>query len=299
MGAVVLLSAAAPEDVAKAKQVFSAGQKLYKLKQYAEAIEKFEEAYRLKPHAVITFNLARCYEALGDVPKALRSYRAYLAAQPDATDKELVAQTISRLEDRSKSATVVLVNTAPSGAAVTIDGRNHGLSPATIELPAGSHTVTVAKAGFESIERAFVMADKSVELSFPLKALATLVPTAQPIRPAAVAPLTAAAVAPLRGKAWVPAVAGGALLVGGGIFYGLAKGAEGQLRRGDPSVDPDALVVRGQLQQTIGFAMGGVGLAALAVGTTMFLWPAKSGGPRLTVLAGPGAGAAVLSGELP
>ena len=78
-------------DVKKAKDLFQWGQKLYKQARYAEAIAKFEEAYSVRPHPVIYFNIGKCYEQLGETAKALRAYRDYLRLAPDAKDKETVS----------------------------------------------------------------------------------------------------------------------------------------------------------------------------------------------------------------
>jgi tetratricopeptide (TPR) repeat protein len=313
-----MLTAAPPpaDDAARAKQAFVWAQKLYKQARYTEAIEKFEEAYRLKPHPFVLFNIGRCYEQLNEIPKALRSYREYLKAMPEAKDRELVSDAIVNLERRLKDQGVqqLLVYTDPPGAAVSVDGHSYGSSPSAVELHPGNHTVAIAKDGFETVERSFVVpADKSIELSFGLKvALAKPVELQAPVArsvepPPAVPPPALSALTPNdgpRNKAWIPAVGGGALLIGAGVFYGMAKGAEGRLRSGDPTIlnatDRIAVANAGQTQQTIGFALGAVGVAALVAAGTMFFWPSpKIEGTTLTVSAAPNQAAAVISGALP
>jgi PEGA domain len=163
---------ASADDTAKARAAFQWAQKLYKEARYASAIEKFEEAYRLKPHPSILFNIGRCYEQLNEIPRALRSYRDYLKAMPDAKDKEQVTNAILNLERRLKDEGVqqLIVYTDPAGAMVTIDDRNFGSSPAAVELRPGNHLVKISMEGFQPVQRNFVMsAEKSVELSFALK----------------------------------------------------------------------------------------------------------------------------------
>lgn len=93
-------AAAAPVDQATkdAKRAFETAQKAYKQKKYADAISSFENAYRLKPHPVIRFNIARCYEQLNDAPNALKFYRTFLFEQPDSADREEVLKAIPVLE---------------------------------------------------------------------------------------------------------------------------------------------------------------------------------------------------------
>ena len=327
---LLTLTTAAPAvdlDTARAKQAFQWAERLYKQARYAEAIDKFEESYRLKPHPAMLFNIGRCYEQLSDIPRALKTYHEYLKALPNAKDKELVTDAIVNLERRLKEQGVqqVMVYSDPPGASVAIDGKACGGAPAAMELHPGNHTVVIAKEGYDTVERAFVMpADRSSELSFSLKVAAPIAanppsPAVEPARPPPPPPpppplvvvetrkpevvATAAPVPGLRSKAWIPAVGGAALLATGGVFYGLAKGAEGRLRSGDPALanpaDRATLASSGRTQQTVAFVAGGVGVAALAAAATMFFWPSSAGQSGVGVVVTPSMGAVVFSGELP
>jgi hypothetical protein len=326
------LFAAAPAtsegDAAKAKEAFQSAQKLYKQARYPEAIEKFEEAYRIKPHPSIFFNIGRCFEQLNEIPKALRNYREYLKQMPDAKDKELVTDAIVNLERRLKDQGVqqLLVYSDPPGASVTIDGKKYGDTPASVELKPGNHAMVVTKDGFEKIERAFVMpGDKSLELSLGLKAgsgkpgdaTATTKPAEggdlkkpadAPLadnKPAeTVTPTPAASVSSghaFRGKSWIPAAGGLALLIGGGVCYGLAISTAGQIRNGGSELaNPTTragLKSSGSLDQTLGFVLGGVGIAAVAAAGVLFFLPTR--GTSASLIVTPNGGAAVVSGELP
>ncbi len=148
-------------DVAttKAKDAFLTGQRFYKEARYADAIAKFEEAYALKPSPVLFYNIGRCHEQLGDVPKALRSYRDYLRMAPDAKDKDTVNDAIANLERRLKEKGLqqLLVFADPPSATIEVDGKVLGNSPASVELSAGNHRLVVKAEGFEPADRSFVM----------------------------------------------------------------------------------------------------------------------------------------------
>jgi len=136
---------------------------------------------------VITYNIARCYEQLGDSPKALRNYRNYLRAVADAADKDAVNQAIAYLETRlaTKGVQQVLVYAEPSNATISIDGKVLGNSPASLELVPGNHQVNVSAAGFEPVQRSVVLtAQRSMELSISLRSLATGVADAPRATPA-------------------------------------------------------------------------------------------------------------------
>jgi len=158
--ALVSLGAApAPDDATRAKEIFKVAQKLYKEARYADAIAKFEEAYQFKPSPVIVYNIGKCHEQLGDVPKAMRAYRDYLRLSPDAKDKDTINDAIANLERRLKEKGLqqLLVFADPPTSLIEVDGKVLGNSPASVELTAGNHKLTVKADGYETTERAFVM----------------------------------------------------------------------------------------------------------------------------------------------
>ena len=150
---------AADEATAKARELFSAAQKLYKAGRFAEAIVRFEEARAAKPHPIIYFNIARCHEQLGETGKALRAYRDYLRLSPGATDRDTVKESMALLERRLKETGVqqVLIFAEPESARVSVDGKELGPTPASAELVAGAHKLVVTAEGFEPLERSFTL----------------------------------------------------------------------------------------------------------------------------------------------
>jgi hypothetical protein len=104
---------------------------------------------------------------------------------------------------------------------------------------------------------------------------------------------------------WLPAAGGGALLVGGGVLYGLARGLHADLARGEPLlVSPaelSALQARGQAFQVSGLALGAAGVAGLVLSGVLALQQsAAPATPSVALGAGPGgAGMVVVQGVLP
>lgn len=158
-------------DLQKAKEFFGAGQKLYKTGEYTKALNKFEEAYAVRPHPAISYNIGKCYEQLGENGKAMRAFRDYLRMQPEAKDKESVLDAIANLERRLKERGVqqMLVFADPPAAKIEIDGKDLGVQPASTELTAGQHKIVVRAAGFESVERRFTMSiSRAAEMTINL-----------------------------------------------------------------------------------------------------------------------------------
>lgn len=150
---------AGDDATARAKEAFSAGQQLYKAGRYAEAVARFEAAYAAKPHPSIFFNIAKCWEQLGEVAKALRAFKDYLHADPDAKDRQSVEDAIANLERklRAKGLQQIVIFAEPKEAIITVNGKLLGTSPASTELPAGTHSLAVRADGYTAVERTFTM----------------------------------------------------------------------------------------------------------------------------------------------
>ncbi len=195
---LALLPAAAagaprPDPIAEAKAHFKKGTELYKQARYREAITEFETAYKLKPHGVMHFNIAQCYERLGEIASALRSYHDYLREVPDADDRSSVMEAMSNLESRLSATGVqqLLVYSEPSEAEVWIDGQSRGRTPLGIVLPHGTHQVSLVKAGYRSVTREAVLTTgRSLERSLALQNGPSSAPVTVPLPPppAAAAP---------------------------------------------------------------------------------------------------------------
>src|ERR1700679_1763189 len=139
MAVMVSFLAAAPavraDDSGDAKQHFRKGAELYKQARYTEAITEFEAAYRSRPAGVLRFNVAQCYEKLGDIPNAIRGYRDYLHEMPDADHRSTVESASGSLESRLQQRVhqALLVYTTPPAAAVGVNGNAMGTSPISLE----------------------------------------------------------------------------------------------------------------------------------------------------------------------
>lgn len=290
----------APGDAtAQAKAHFGRGVDLYRQARYREAIAEFQEAYRLRPHGVIYFNLAQCYERLGDIPAALQAYHDYLRAVPDAEDRRTVVAAMANLEARLGASGVqqLLVYSDPSGAEVLVDGQSRGRTPLALVLPHGSHAVSLVKPGYRTTTRQAVLSSQvSVEMDVTLQRLeAGAVPLppppvvaapggsqAVPPSPAAskAAPHSATAPAPHPARTgprprlwtWVAAGAAAAAL-GAGVYYGVqARNAERDLMNGSPDrPTADRLTSQAKSRARTANVLYGVGgVAAAGAGALFF-----------------------------
>jgi tetratricopeptide (TPR) repeat protein len=98
---------------------------LFKARDYRHAAEKFLAAYALDPDPNLLFNLARCYESMGDADAAIEKYEAFLA-KPDADPKgrQRASEAIRALR-QTKAGAPPSAKAAPAAptttAAVTAD----------------------------------------------------------------------------------------------------------------------------------------------------------------------------------
>ena len=94
----------APTD--RAKALFAEGNQHFNLNEYAQALELYKRAYRIKPLPAFLFNMAQCHRKLGHFQDAINSYQAYLSGVPDAPNKDmvdsLIAESKTGLADQQK-----------------------------------------------------------------------------------------------------------------------------------------------------------------------------------------------------
>ena len=96
------------EDSAKARQLYGEGKAEYDLGHTAQALAKFEAAYRAKPVPGLLFNIAQCHRLLGDLKSAAMTYRAFLRNESAGTAQaqkaaELLKQVEEAMERQSSA----------------------------------------------------------------------------------------------------------------------------------------------------------------------------------------------------
>ena len=100
--ALVLYAGTAFADARlEARRHFRNGMSLIAQGQYDPGIEELLEAYAIKPHANVLYNIAHAYQDAGRVPEAVDYYRRYLAANPP--DAEPVQTQLAKLEASLKN----------------------------------------------------------------------------------------------------------------------------------------------------------------------------------------------------
>lgn len=87
MSALFALPAAAQDNVERARPHFEAAQGYYTDGEYASALREFRRAYELTEHHEILYNIARCYERLGELASAVEALDQYLANEAEVAER--------------------------------------------------------------------------------------------------------------------------------------------------------------------------------------------------------------------
>ncbi|HEY0190991.1 MAG TPA: hypothetical protein VGC42_07685 [Kofleriaceae bacterium] len=87
-----------------ARAHYQTAAKLYQGGDYRAAIREFSAAQQLVPADLNNYNLALCYDKLGDGEPAIQYYRAFLDKQPGTDKRAEIEASIARLDAALKSA---------------------------------------------------------------------------------------------------------------------------------------------------------------------------------------------------
>ena len=143
-------AAAETSDAAAATALFQRAREAAKSGDYATAVKKLEESYRLDPAVGTLLNLADAHEHLGHLTTAARLFKRAVDALPVSDDRRPVVQKrITALEKRLPRLSVTLAAGAPPGAAVARDGAALEAGALGVEAPVdpGEHVIVVTAPG--------------------------------------------------------------------------------------------------------------------------------------------------------
>jgi tetratricopeptide (TPR) repeat protein len=268
----------------EARASFDAGLAAYQEGRYRDAVERFKEADALAPSPLLSFNIAKVYERMGDNRSALGSYRAYLRRLPNADNQQAVRERIVALEQTLKASGVqqLTVSSTPAGATVAIDNVTRGVTPWTGELIPGPHTLALHLAGYrESVSEIELPAEHAIDVETPLVAGPEPVTPPPPddealtggvsSRAAPVLPLAEASGLAPRWWTWAMFGGGAAAFIGAGAFELSRSSLEDDAREAPIQVDYEQKFNAMESRQTTARVFLGVGIvAAIAGGVSLY-----------------------------
>jgi PEGA domain/Tetratricopeptide repeat len=155
--AIALLTSAAAaqapsaQDKARARELYTQGQQLFRQGDFTTAQRAFEDAFRAVPNPIVLLSIAECQVRNEDFAGAVTSLKTYLTEKPNAPDRAQVESQIANLEAKPGT---VSIESAPPGAVIWVDEENTGyLTPNEISVRSGAHTVRLSSPGFQNVEQ--------------------------------------------------------------------------------------------------------------------------------------------------
>lgn len=109
---------AAPANQTNVATLNEEGAALYAARDYRRAIEKFIQAYAVDTDPNLLFNIARCYEELGEVDAAIEKYETFLKTPgADTRGRQRARESLASLRETREHAGAVSEAPAASNAA--------------------------------------------------------------------------------------------------------------------------------------------------------------------------------------
>jgi hypothetical protein len=279
--------ASAQLDAATARTLFDEGRRLAASNQFEAACPKFQESYRLDPGMGTLFNLADCWEHIGRTASAWAAFLqvADEAGRSKQPDREKIARTRAAALEPKLSRLLVKVESKDAGLELSKDGTSFGAAQWGSALPIdpGQHIIE-AKAPSKQTWRARVQVPpggQTVTVVIPAltndTALTPAVPVAaaQATAPPATAPPVANAPPAIANPSSPTGATPGPADTAPAAAQSQPAAATAAAGPAQPAMTltsaqpkPQDQVQRGSgSQATVGWMLGGVGVAGVAIGT--------------------------------
>jgi hypothetical protein len=169
-----------PEVKARAQVILKQGAQLYQQGAFADAMEKFEQAYAIFPSPKLFFNIGQANRELGRQVEAVAAFEKFLAEAGDASPS-LTSEAKRSVQELSPKIGKLLIDCPLSGAEVTVDGKPVGRTPITdlIRVMPGKHQVTATHpSAMPAIENVVVNAGTVETIVMRLRPLSEPTPVA-------------------------------------------------------------------------------------------------------------------------
>lgn len=172
LAAVLAAAPAGAQDevaVAKAKVLFIEGVDLFKDGKHAQALEKFEASYALRPHWRLHLNIGLCFMELSMYTKAKAAFDAFVTEGRDEIQKSERKQVEAELAKLKGIIAVLEIRIVTAGAVVELDGKNvvEVAAAGPIDVDPGAHVIKAFLEGHEPYREEFLVS-KAERRSFEI-----------------------------------------------------------------------------------------------------------------------------------
>ena len=180
----------------EARVAFQSGVQAYAEQHYAEALESFRTAYRIRPHPSVLVNLANCYVALNRPQDAISTFERFLSDPTITPSQQQRTEIETALAEARRHLATINVLVFPPGADVYLDGDLVGTSPLrrALQTGPGPHVIEARQAGGGTIQhQARVEGGGTVTLTLDIARnrsyVGSVAPESQPPVPLATPPV--------------------------------------------------------------------------------------------------------------
>ena len=87
------------QDLALAEKKYEEGEVLFKVQEYAKALEAYKASFLLSKAPLLLYNIAQCQRFLGTYEEAITSYKSFLREVPEAPNRKTVEGFINGMEE--------------------------------------------------------------------------------------------------------------------------------------------------------------------------------------------------------
>ncbi|HEX3762143.1 MAG TPA: tetratricopeptide repeat protein [Kofleriaceae bacterium] len=305
---VLVLSArpaCADELTDQAKRDVAAGLAAQKAGHYDEAIALYKKAFDAIPHPEIVFDLGQAYRLKGDAETALGYYRRYLAVEPNGRVARDARHWVAELRKQLARHDGHSAGAGQPPAAATSVSPAPGTGPAS--ATAGAGVAVGTSAGSASSPGSPAGSASSPGSPVGSAPAISTGPAGDRGAPGTAAPLPARPAAALRVTSPQPAAssdhrmvytlvaagAGGASLIGGLVFGGLARskrnaaikicGTDHQCDSASDLARADALLAQSRTRGTVSTVLVITGASGLVISGALWLSGRRYEGSRIAV----------------
>lgn len=191
--------AAADDDVTEmARQRFREGVQFFDQRQYEKARLAFLQSYAIKPHPATLLNLGQSELRAGHPDDAAGHFSEYLRTNTSANEAEKQEAELGFTAAKAKVGEVTVAVDA-SGAQVSVDGQEKGMSPlpGPLYMSPGTHALEARMSDRNVTKNVTVAAGQAVSVNLSFRAAAA---AAAPAAPAGGGPAPEGAGAPPPGE---------------------------------------------------------------------------------------------------
>lgn len=132
-----------PDAKARAQVILKEGTQLYQQGSFADALEKFENAYAVFPSPKLLFNIGQANRELGRPVEAMSAFERFQAEATDVSP-ELFSEARRSVDQLSRKTGKLIIDCDTPGSEIAIDGKGVGKAPLAdpIRVMPGQHQVT-------------------------------------------------------------------------------------------------------------------------------------------------------------